>query len=45
LTDEVTTIHPLVNVDIPHEKRLEELRRYNRLFGTIRNVIEADHVR
>jgi hypothetical protein len=45
LTDEVTTIHLLVNVDIPHEKRLEELRRYNRLFGTIRNVIEADHVR
>ena len=45
LTDEATVIHPLVNVDIPHEIRLEELRRYNRLFRTIRNVIETDHVR
>lgn len=45
LADEVTVIHPLVNVDIPHEIRLEELRRYNRLFRTIRNVIETDHVR
>ena len=45
LTDKVTAIHPLVNVDIPQEKRLEAYRHYNRLFRTIRNVIEADHVR
>ncbi len=45
LTDEETVIHSLVNVDIPHDIRPEELRRYNRLFSTVRNVVETGNVR
>ncbi len=43
LTDEETVIHSLVNADIPRENRLGELRRYNRLFGSIRNVVETSN--
>ena len=44
LTDDATVIHPLLNASISPEIRLDELRRYNRLFGTIRDVCETDNV-
>ena len=44
LTDDATVIHPLLNASISPEIRLDELRRYNRLFGTIRDVCETSNV-
>jgi len=44
LTDDATVIHPVVKAPISPEIRLDELRCYNRLFGTIRDACETGNV-
>ncbi len=44
LTDGATVIHSMVNRTIPYEKRLEELRSYNRIFEHIRKDVETVNV-
>ena len=44
LTDEITAMHPSIDIDIPPEQRLEELQRYNQLFRTIRQLVEFEPI-